>query len=322
MSSPEVTEEVRLQRAAFTLQSAFAIFREVTWHNHIYSIKLEPRQIAIKEDPNKLFRFQGWFSPYPVPMTPKHQDKVAVLMTMGGDDVGHMRELIEQMVESMDVKLEDILIRPRPTTRRTVILRPDATIVLNDNDHWLIRITLNTTGEQYALDISGAQYNHHTYLSPWSSACDTFIAKILLVKPFGTLQKYVRDISDLKDLAGLEAEVQADAMASFHGIVDIAMQNKNLTWSAILSKPEKDYIRHRDKVLRKGKHAMEEYVQATHLAKRRLKAERYERRNPDFVVEGLGRIQDEVLGLRPTRVKKVINGVSWWVSGKVEPEVD
>lgn len=104
MSSPKVTDAVRLQRAASALQSAFAIFREVTWHNHIHSIKLEPKQICIKEDPNKLFRYQGWFSPYPVSMTPKHQDKLAVLMTMGGDDVGHMRELVEQMVEGMKSK--------------------------------------------------------------------------------------------------------------------------------------------------------------------------------------------------------------------------
>lgn len=227
-----------------------------------------------------------------------------------------------EQIKGMDVELEDILVRTKPPARRTIILRPDATIALNDNDHWLIRITSRTTRKQYALDISGAQHNHHIYLSPWATACSSFIAKILLVKPFGTLEKLVRDTSDLKDLAGLEAEVQADAMASFHAIVDIAMEKKGITWAAILDKDEKDYTRHRDKVLKVGRRAIEQYVQATHLAKRRLKAERYERRNPDLVEYGMGRIHDEILGFRPKRVRRTVDGVVWWMSAKVEPEVD
>lgn len=104
MSSSEVTEEILLQRAAYTLQSAFAIFREATWHNHILTIKPERRQLTIKEDPEKFLRFQGWFSQYPAEKTPKYKDKAAVLMTMAGDDVGHLRALIEQMLEGMNAK--------------------------------------------------------------------------------------------------------------------------------------------------------------------------------------------------------------------------
>ncbi|KAF2031741.1 hypothetical protein EK21DRAFT_110637 [Setomelanomma holmii] len=294
MNSPEITEETRIRRAAHTLQAAFLIFREATWHTHVLNIKVENKQILVKEDPEMTFRWQGWFSHYPKHQTPDPRDKAAVLTMMATYDVGHMKQLVAQVFEDMDVLLEEVMIDPKPPKRRTVLLYANGTFDPNLYDHWLLRVTSRTTGEQFAVDISGPQYDHHVCCGPWMKVEHQFVEEVLLVKPLGTLEKFKASTAELKSTAGLEADVQAQAMVAFHAAIDIGMLKKGITWAAVLSKADEDYVRHRDKALKVGRRAIDKYVQTTHLTKRRWKAERYEKRHPKAVEEER-KLVDEIL---------------------------
>tara|TARA_R110002003_G_scaffold110_5_gene9294 strand:- start:6827 stop:7150 length:324 start_codon:yes stop_codon:yes gene_type:complete len=99
MASPAATEEMRLERAAHTLQAVFLMFREATWHNHVLDINAESKNIVIEDDPEKTTRRQGWFSDCSKVRTLKPEDKAAVLTMMSIGDVGNMKQLIGQMLE-------------------------------------------------------------------------------------------------------------------------------------------------------------------------------------------------------------------------------
>ena len=103
MSDPELieAEKRRIQRASDTLQAIFFMFREATWHTHIWDVKCLGDDIIIKEDPHKTLRWQGWWSPYPTLLTPDAYDKAAVLTTMACYDVAHLKKLTEQVLEGM-----------------------------------------------------------------------------------------------------------------------------------------------------------------------------------------------------------------------------
>jgi hypothetical protein len=219
----------------------------------------------------------------------------------------------------MDVVLEDVMLRIQPPMRTTLILYGENIVDFNDYEHWLIRVTSRISRKQWAIDIAGAQYGHHVSCAPWHVVLDNFIDRILLVKPFGTQEQLIKAVGEMKSVAGMEADVQAKAMEAFHTTVDPKMQKKGRTWTLILDKDEKDYARHRDMVLKVGRRALDKYVEATNLTKRRLKAERFENRHPDVVEADKTRVCDDILGFRPARTEVDVDGVTWRMSTKEEP---
>jgi hypothetical protein len=206
----------------------------------------------------------------------------------------------------MNVHIEELMVRITPPERRTVIsmLRPVNHGIFNDRllngipllvyatsrydlnsyNHWLLRVTSRSTGKQWAIYLTGAQYDLPLPIFEWDFMQKHLINEILAVKPFGALEAYATAMtsgSNAKGTEGLMIGVQAGAMHTFHGIVDMRMEVKGLTWSSVLSKNEVDYQRHRDKVLRVGMKAMQEYVCYELLTKRRIKAERYDKRHSE-----------------------------------------
>jgi hypothetical protein len=170
----------------------------------------------------------------------------------------------------------------------------------NAYDHWILRITSHTSRKQWAIHVAGAQYDIIAVIYDWDSMQKQYIDKVIKVQPFGALEAYATAMTSgnsAKSGVGLRIGVQAGAMLTFHAIVDMQMDRKGLTWAKILGKKEVDYVRHRDKVLKVGMKAMEEYVCCELLAKRRVKAQRYDNRHFDELVEEEKKIVKETLGL-------------------------
>jgi hypothetical protein len=90
----------------------------------------------------------------------------------------------------------------------------------------------------------------------------------------------------------------------------------------IVNKSGVDYQRHSKKVLSVGQKAMEDFDRAQRLTRRRLKAERYEKRHPEELVKEENEIFQRVLGYVPKRVDRCIEGNTWTVSGHEVPDID
>ncbi|KAF2832257.1 hypothetical protein CC86DRAFT_401024 [Ophiobolus disseminans] len=320
MSNPACVESAeikRIERAADTLKATFLTFRDETWHTHIFDVQCFPENIFIFDDPNKSLRWQGWFSHYPEELVDTPDDRAAVLSAMASYDIAHLRKMIEQMLEGMDVILEEVLFSLNPPRRGTCISYGCKAVDLHDFDHWLIRITSCATGNQWAIDIAGAQYDSHISCIPWILACPKLISRTLAVLPFGTMERYAVAMADTKGTDGVEIDVQMKAMQAFHAAIDPGMARKKLSWAVILGKDEKDYVRHRDKILKKGTKAMGDFVLNSHLTKRRVKAERYEKRHFDELVEERNKICQDILGCQPRQVDACMHGLSEEISARL-----
>lgn len=183
----------------------------------------------------------------------------------------------------IDVLIEEVRVRQKPTARRTIIVDETGKIDHNDYDFWLMRVTSRSTGTQWAIDLSGPQYDIQFPGFRWDFLLKYFVKEVLAVVPFGTLAEYTARMIDAKGIVGLELEIGAGAMRRFHEVVDPAMEKKGLTWAIILGKEDKDYMRHGNKVLKVARNAIEAYVAGENLTKRRQKAERYEDRHEEEI---------------------------------------
>ena len=172
----------------------------------------------------------------------------------------------------------------------TVKDRSDVIGAVNDRtdfnlyDFWFMRVTPRCTGRPIALNIAGSQFGIQT-VSPWKTHNTTHVEKIVAVKPFGTLSGFTTEVAELKGLMGMQFDISASAMNAWHESVDPAMEKKGLSWAKILKKSPTDFERHRDKVLKVGKNAIDMWVANQKLTKRRLKAERYDERHGDELSE-------------------------------------
>ncbi len=197
----------------------------------------------------------------------------------------------------IDVHIEEVKVRLKPVLECTVL----AATCLEDfnmdpyHNHWCMRVTLRTTGQQTCLDVGGVQYGTIQVDMPWKSYSDFFVEEVQAVKPLGTLGEYVEAMTQTKGTAAIAFDVAADAMRAWHQTVDAAMERKDLTWEAVLGKEEKDYQRHTKKILSVGTKAMQKYAAETKLMKRRLKAERYEQRHEYEMEEEFEELEKQYL---------------------------
>ncbi|KAF1942664.1 hypothetical protein EJ02DRAFT_488220 [Clathrospora elynae] len=244
-------EEDRIARAALTLQEAFLDFREATWHSFVADIFNEGKSIAVIEGLNQTRdRLNGWFAQFPHYMGLDEHEKAAVLTMMSGHELGHMQKLVNQMYEEqkrIEANRTDNVPRHGRPPRRSAPLSPphrpphhtcpqDGRFGLNDYDYWLMRVTSRATGKQWALDLMGPQYDIQLLCFRWTTMMNSFAEKELSVQPFGTLATYTAELVELKGMMGMGLEVGAQAMQAFHDVVDARMDNKGLSWNAILDK--------------------------------------------------------------------------------------
>jgi hypothetical protein len=202
----------------------------------------------------------------------------------------------------MEVCIEEVMFRLKMAgRRRTVVQYSDNSVDPNDYDHWFLRVTSRITGQQWAIDIAGAQYDIDASGIPWCFAEPEYIDEILAIYPFGTIERFSVEMAKTKSLEGMSIDVQAKVMEAFHAAVDPAMGRKGLSWATILCKEDKNRVRHTNKVLKVGRTAIEAHVRKENLTKRRQKVERYEKRHMDELFEEKNKINDEILGYQVAR---------------------
>ncbi|KAH7402116.1 hypothetical protein DE146DRAFT_455846 [Phaeosphaeria sp. MPI-PUGE-AT-0046c] len=316
-------ERDRVRRISSVLATAFLQFRQATWHTHVQNVEVLGDFLYITNDSRAVHRYNGWWAVFPdsVAIIKDQKTKDALLTTLACYDTAHMSKLAEQLFKGMDMILEEVVLRPKSIIRRSIIHYDDKRIDFNDYDFWVVRVTSRTTGQQWAIHIAGAQYYMDKPFSLWHDFTEQWVHKILAVRPFGTLERYAKAKAQTKGTVGLEADMQIQAMQAWHEAVDPAMARKSLTWQAVLGKNEPDFRRHSAKILRAGMAAVEAFTRDAKLTKRRLKAERYEKRHGDWAEECV-RIAEDVMEYKPLLTTRFAKGYTWLLSGHEPPNVD
>jgi hypothetical protein len=209
----------------------------------------------------------------------------------------------------MHFTFEEVLIRLKPQHARTLLVNPYSSLTsdLTTRDVWVFRMTSTVTQRTWALHLSGAQYHKPDIATFWDDFVHDHVACILSTKPLGTLSHFSHFQAQTKTLAGMQYDLQIRAMRSFHATVDPAMAKKKLTWKDVLSKPQDDFVRHADKIMRVGKRAVVAFTKEQGaMTKRRQKAERYEKRHEDEVIMEEMKLCEEILRYLLVKRKKEV----------------
>jgi hypothetical protein len=193
----------------------------------------------------------------------------------------------------LNVDFEEVRAHVKPDGFRVVIKYAAGRTDHNNYDFWFMRMTSRTSGKQFAFDLSGLQFGIEYVISPWESYVAINIKEILAIKPFGTLAAFTAEVAQTKGVTGMHYDVSTRAMQAWHEVVDPAMKKKGLSWAAIFKKPATDYVRHKEKVLKVGKKAIETWVANQRLTKRRLKAERFDDRHDGLILDEMDALSDK-----------------------------
>lgn len=102
----------------------------------------------------------------------------------------------------MDVVIEEVRLRLKPSARRTVIVNESGDIDCNDYDYWLLRVTSRSIGKQWAIDFFGPQYNIRFPCFDRGFLLKYFAEETQTGKPFGFLAEYTASLIDMKGLGG------------------------------------------------------------------------------------------------------------------------
>lgn len=192
-----------LHRASEMAQQAFYVFREFT-----YDLNIE----SMEDRDGSLFLYEGFykddriFFPFPDHLLRRERDKQAALTFMiCGEAVGYMHELFRTMLKGWSAIAHsptmfiirrpthkpkgictlicEMCIKVRPPQRPVVMIRPNGPET-RDTLHVILVATLKS-GEEFVIDITGAQYGFHDPLYPWHQYHEARIHTIRNVLEFG-----------------------------------------------------------------------------------------------------------------------------------------
>jgi hypothetical protein len=77
----------------------------------------------------------------------------------------------------------EIVVMPKSSRRQLITIGLNGTPDFQDYRHILLRVEL-TGGEEYAIDLSGAQYGYYEPITPWNVYRDTRVANIVFIPIF------------------------------------------------------------------------------------------------------------------------------------------
>ncbi len=134
---------------------------------------------------------------------------------------------------------------------------------MDDNSeyrHAIIKVTLRN-GEEYALDISSAQYGYYQPVVPWQQYHDTRIAAVETVRPFGRHRATSRFLEKPKNGNGGIKAVNEEIAEVVNKEVE-EWQRRNVKVNRLIRLPEAMYKQKRDELLRRISRAIEDHRDA------------------------------------------------------------
>ena len=112
--------------------------------------------------------------------------------------------------------------------------------------HRVLRITLLSSGEVYAVDLAGAQFGHGGSISTWKQYVQSCVKRIIEVSPRGETKVWLQ--RELSEDDFYWKETHANNVSNF---VDLDCRVNKLSMDALLRLPDAEYDDKRQGLLRK-----------------------------------------------------------------------
>lgn len=175
-----------LYRVAETAKLAFFRLVERTFDLDVIGVEAKGDTLYVWEGPKD----RSIFNPFPSEYLNSDQDKQAAMAWMNcGSSEDYVHVLVEAMLQDVPFEVAEVLVSKVKYLRRVVVIEPDGhESDSSKSEHVVFKITINED-ENYALDVTGAQFGFYDPVIPWISYQQTRIETLGEIRPL----KYLRD---------------------------------------------------------------------------------------------------------------------------------
>ncbi|KAL2065309.1 hypothetical protein VTL71DRAFT_2978 [Oculimacula yallundae] len=160
-----------LYRAGSVLQEIFYMYREHMFDKLVVKMEKTEGRVHLYEgiyDPVYLSDIQCLI-PFPTGLCQTAEDKMSLLVQLACDDASAwLDELIIYILSGIASSIKEIGCLPKNSRLEMISVSCDGTIPITNFGHELIKVKLLNGGEEFALDLSSAQYGYFEPVVPWS----------------------------------------------------------------------------------------------------------------------------------------------------------
>lgn len=238
-----------LYRVAQTAQLAFFRLVERIFDLDVVGLEAKEETLYVREGPKD----RSIFNAFPSEQLNSDQDKQAAMAWMNcGSSEDYVQVLVETMLQDVPFKVSEVRIPKVKYLRRVVVIEPDGhESDSSKSEHVIFKITINED-EDYALDVTGAQFGFYDPVTAWGSYQQTRIETLGKIRPL----KHLQDSHRLPS-AGFSKQNGWDAtrkalnrqFAKTFGSASKAWQAKNGSLSAMLKLREQTFRRRQGELL-------------------------------------------------------------------------
>ncbi|KAJ8067308.1 hypothetical protein OCU04_004663 [Sclerotinia nivalis] len=199
----------RLYRAGDTLQEIFYRYRHAMFDKKIVKIERKNGKLYIHEGeyPDMTSNLDILHD-FPEKLVQNKEDKQAILTFLAAfDAIAWMKDATELLLKGTSKKIEEIVFTTKNTKREVQRVGP-----AKERDDFVypntvFKVTLQSNGGIYILDLSGAQYGYYSPVTPWSQYIDNRVSQIKSCYPLGTAQTQISWINVVPNLTAFAIQM-------------------------------------------------------------------------------------------------------------------
>ncbi|KAH7386508.1 hypothetical protein BKA64DRAFT_759242 [Cadophora sp. MPI-SDFR-AT-0126] len=192
-----------LYRAGDLLQQIFYVYREKVFDRRLAKIEKKGSKLYVYDADlteaymKKPLTIHRLFAPFPEKVCETIEDKQAVLVQSASEDgIAWLHDIAKHILTGISSSIAEVCLIPKNPHQK--IVRMDGIGAFNTVDQHVIWVVKpKDSDEEYAIDISGAQFGHYEPVTPWSHYRDCRVlmgpGKPPVFKGFGGCLASIKD---------------------------------------------------------------------------------------------------------------------------------
>ncbi|EMD87567.1 hypothetical protein COCC4DRAFT_192864 [Bipolaris maydis ATCC 48331] len=281
--------EKKLERIADILEQVYYDFRKNTWDTSVATVMV--RDDCVEVYPNDSEE-RSMFVKFPEHLAINEQTRNAILCAAScNEPLAYLNEMVIAVLKGMDVKVEEFKVFIRKIQRK-VVFRYGSGLALDMSvyAHETLRITV--PGQQWIIDITGAQLGVRKTLWTWKDYKKEYHAKPEIAYPLGTNKVLIRALSSTQGLQGTCLTVKQMAADTLNTAIREWTDNHQ-SIAAMILKDEHGYKEAKLSLLNSMDVAVRSFVETNRFETEFRIAKEYDRRYPVRELQEISAITEE-----------------------------
>ncbi|KAF8853449.1 hypothetical protein BDZ45DRAFT_761761 [Acephala macrosclerotiorum] len=179
----KLKDRTLLYRVIDTAQKLFFIHREMTWHEFdVDSVQKIEGHLVLRGTYFQDHRFSKDYKQFPSNVVPQEHRRAVLSFNQCRYALLWVVEFIEDMLKDIVSVTQTVLYKTKNDKLRTRIYGINERLIFNSEGikHHILRVLLRS-GEEFAVDITGAQYGYDDAVTPWEEYAQLRVFDFVLV---------------------------------------------------------------------------------------------------------------------------------------------